>query len=116
MYVPGAVEPMLPHALSSDACSLRPGVERFTVTAELEIEGGRRVGASFYRSKIRSDDDSTTTGCSASWTARSEPRSRGAHRSRSRVWSRPRFATARARGGLAVETPSRNSTLTMAVT
>src|SRR6202043_1531273 len=36
VYVPGAVEPMLPHALSSDACSLRPGVERPAVTVELE--------------------------------------------------------------------------------
>src|SRR5204862_5617446 len=28
VYVPGAVEPMLPQALSNDACSLRPHVER----------------------------------------------------------------------------------------
>ena len=56
VYVPGTVEPMLPHALSSDACSLRPGIERAAVTAELEIEDGRRVAASFYRSLIRSDE------------------------------------------------------------
>ena len=55
-YVPGAVEPMLPHALSSDACSLAPGVERLAVTAEIELEpGGKPRGASFYRSRIRSD-------------------------------------------------------------
>ena len=36
-YVPGAVEPMLPHALSSEACSLAPGVERLAVTAEIEL-------------------------------------------------------------------------------
>ena len=36
-YVPGAVEPMLPHALSEDACSLAPGVERLAVTAEIEL-------------------------------------------------------------------------------
>jgi ribonuclease R len=55
-YVPGAVEPMLPHALSSDACSLAPGVERLTVTTEVELGPGmtpRR--ARFYRSRIRSD-------------------------------------------------------------
>ena len=36
-YVPGAVEPMLPHALSSEACSLAPGVERLAVTTEIEL-------------------------------------------------------------------------------
>ena len=38
---PGAVEPMLPEALSNDACSLRPGVERLAVTVELELRGAR---------------------------------------------------------------------------
>jgi ribonuclease R len=55
-YVPGAVEPMLPHALSSGACSLAPGVERLAVTTEVELGPGmvpRR--ARFYRSRIRSD-------------------------------------------------------------
>jgi len=56
VYVPGAVEPMLPHALSSDACSLRPGVERATVTVELELNGAEPVRTSFYRSLIRSDE------------------------------------------------------------
>ena len=55
-YVPGAVEPMLPHALSSEACSLVPGVERLAVTTEIELgPGGRPRAASFYRSRIRSD-------------------------------------------------------------
>jgi ribonuclease R len=55
-YVPGAVEPMLPHALSSDACSLAPGVERLAVTAEVELGPGAEVrSARFYRSRIRSD-------------------------------------------------------------
>jgi ribonuclease R len=55
-YVPGTVEPMLPHALSSDACSLVPGVERLAVTTEVELgPDGRSRGASFYRSTIRSD-------------------------------------------------------------
>jgi ribonuclease R len=55
-YVPGAVEPMLPHALSSDACSLAPGVERLAVTAEIELGPGAEVrSARFYRSRIRSD-------------------------------------------------------------
>ncbi len=55
-YVPGAVEPMLPHALSSDACSLAPGVERLAVTAEIELgPDGEPRSARFYRSRIRSD-------------------------------------------------------------
>ncbi len=55
-YVPGAVEPMLPHALSSDACSLAPGVERLAVTAEFELGSGAEPrSARFYRSRIRSD-------------------------------------------------------------
>jgi ribonuclease R len=56
VYVPGAVEPMLPEALSNDACSLRPGVDRLAVTAELELRGAETVKASFYRSFIRSDE------------------------------------------------------------
>ncbi len=55
-YAPGTVEPMLPHLLSSDACSLAPGVERLAVTAELEIgESGEPRSAGFYRSRVRSD-------------------------------------------------------------
>jgi len=55
-YVPGTVEPMLPYALSSGACSLSPGVERLAVTAEIEIDAGARpTRTRFYRSRIRSD-------------------------------------------------------------
>jgi ribonuclease R len=55
VYVPGAVEPMLPHVLSSDACSLRPGVDRAAVTVEMELHGSIVARAAFYRSLIRSD-------------------------------------------------------------
>ncbi len=55
VYVPGAVEPMLPEALSSDACSLKPGVERLAVTVELDFEGAQVRRSAFYRSVIRSD-------------------------------------------------------------
>jgi ribonuclease R len=55
VYVPGAVEPMLPHALSSDACSLAPEVERLAVTVELTLRGAEVSSASFYRSIVRSD-------------------------------------------------------------
>jgi ribonuclease R len=54
-YAPGTVEPMLPRALSEEACSLAPGVERLAVTAEIELSpGGVPSSASFYRSRIRS--------------------------------------------------------------
>ena len=55
VYVPGAVEPMLPHALSSGACSLIPGADRAAVTVELELHGAVPASVAFYRSLIRSD-------------------------------------------------------------
>ena len=55
-YVPGTVAPMLPHVLSSDACSLAPDRDRLAVTSEIELsEAGEPLSASFYRSLIRSD-------------------------------------------------------------
>ncbi len=38
-YVPGAVEPMLPHSLSSGACSLVPGEDRLAVTVRMDFDG-----------------------------------------------------------------------------
>jgi len=55
VYVPGAVEPMLPQALSNDACSLVPGAERAAVTVEMDLRGARVLRSAFYRSLIRSD-------------------------------------------------------------
>jgi ribonuclease R len=55
VYAPGAVEPMLPPALSNDACSLMPAVERPAVTVELDLHGARVARSAFYRSLIRSD-------------------------------------------------------------
>ena len=55
-YVPGAVESMLPGALSNEACSLVPGLPRLTVTVEVLLGPDARVrSTSFYRSTIRSD-------------------------------------------------------------
>ncbi len=56
VYAPGTVQPMLPHILSSDACSLRAGVLRAAVTVELELNGAEVLRSSFYRSLIRSDE------------------------------------------------------------
>jgi ribonuclease R len=56
VYVPGAVEPMLPEVLSNGACSLVPGQERLAVTVELDLKGADVTRAAFYRSRIRSDE------------------------------------------------------------
>jgi ribonuclease R len=55
VYVPGAVEPMLPEVLSNQACSLRPGEERLAVTVELVLRGAEVASVSFHRSRVRSD-------------------------------------------------------------
>ncbi|CAN5121000.1 hypothetical protein BH20ACT20_BH20ACT20_08240 [soil metagenome] len=55
VYVPGAVEPMLPEALSNRACSLRPGEDTLAVTVEIDIADTDVRRVSFHRSLIRSD-------------------------------------------------------------
>ena len=55
VYVPGKVEPMLPEALSNDACSLVPHQDRLAVTVELDFDGAEVVRSAFHRSLIRSD-------------------------------------------------------------
>jgi ribonuclease R len=55
VYVPGAVEPMLPTALSNRACSLAPDQDRLAVTVEFTVSAGQVGRAAFYRSLIRSD-------------------------------------------------------------
>jgi ribonuclease R len=55
VYVPGAVEPMLPAELSNGACSLVPDADRYAVTVEMLVRGDAVVNAAFYRSVIRSD-------------------------------------------------------------
>ena len=55
VYVPGLVEPMLPEALSNQACSLVPHQDRLAVTVEMDFEGARVRRTAFHRSIIRSD-------------------------------------------------------------
>lgn len=56
VYVPGAVEPMLPERLSNGLCSLMPFRDRLCVTVEVAFDGSLEAGEpSFYRSVIRSD-------------------------------------------------------------
>ncbi len=55
VYLPGTVEPMLPPALSNEACSLVPGLARAAVTVEIDFDGAKVARSAFYRSLIRSD-------------------------------------------------------------
>lgn len=56
VYLPGTVYPMLPRALSADACSLLEGRDRPAVTVDLTVDPSGRVRrAGFYRSVIRAD-------------------------------------------------------------
>jgi ribonuclease R len=55
VYVPGAVEPMLPEVLSNRACSLRPGEDKLAVTVEMEMQGADVTSVAFHRSTVRSD-------------------------------------------------------------
>ena len=56
VYVPGAVEPMLPRRSPNGACSLVPGQDRLAVTVEMVLDGARVRSSAFYRSVIRSDE------------------------------------------------------------
>ncbi|MFZ5907561.1 MAG: ribonuclease R [Nitrospirota bacterium] len=61
-YFPEKVIPMLPKELSEDLCSLKPGVDRFAVTVEMDFDrNGTRLDARFYPSIIRSDARMTYT-------------------------------------------------------
>jgi ribonuclease R len=55
-YLGDSVIPMLPETLSNDLCSLREGVDRLTMSAEIDISrDGSIEGARFFRGIIRSD-------------------------------------------------------------
>ena len=55
VYLPDRVEPMLPHALSSDLCSLRPDVDRACMAVRMKFdETGRKTGHKFFRGIMRS--------------------------------------------------------------
>jgi ribonuclease R len=55
VYFPDRAVPMLPYELSTDICSLNPGVDRLAVSALLEIDRQGEIAAQeFTRSAIRS--------------------------------------------------------------
>lgn len=56
VYFPEFAIPMLPEELSNDACSLKPGVERLTITVEIFYnEKGERLKSNIYQSVIKSN-------------------------------------------------------------
>ena len=62
VYFPGRVIPMLPPALSDNLCSLRPHVDRLTLTCEMELDPeGRRVGQRVFPAIIKSQARLTYT-------------------------------------------------------
>ncbi len=93
VYVPCAVEPMLPQALSNDACSLVPGAERAAVTVEMDLYGAHVVRSAFYRSLIRSDARLAYERVDRVFA--------GAERARD-PWARPLAAAREASGALAL--------------
>ena len=55
VYFPSHAVPMLPEILSNNLCSLRPGVNRLTLTCQMEIDAEGQVrDYSIYESMIRS--------------------------------------------------------------
>jgi ribonuclease R len=56
IYLPGWVRPMLPPALSDDALSLHPGVERDALTVEMRLDQvGEILSVDVYESRISSN-------------------------------------------------------------
>ncbi|MEL6687604.1 MAG: ribonuclease R [Pseudomonadota bacterium] len=55
VYLPDRVEPMLPHELSSDLCSLRPNEDRASMLVNMIFDsGGNKIRHKFHRGIIRS--------------------------------------------------------------
>lgn len=62
VYFPDRCIPMLPEELSTEICSLNPGRDRLTVTAELHFDrDGTTIKSLFYPSVICSDERLTYT-------------------------------------------------------
>lgn len=62
VYFPDRVIPMLPKELSEDLCSLKPKVDKFAFTVEMDFDGtGERINQKFYQSVINSNERMTYT-------------------------------------------------------
>ncbi len=77
VYFPDRAVPMLPVELSTDQCSLRPGVDRLVLSALLEIDGrGDVVSQDFTRGVIRSVERMTYTAVHGILEGETAPRER----------------------------------------
>jgi ribonuclease R len=73
VYLVDRVLPMLPERLSNGICSLNPGVDRLTMTVEMDLDANAAVeDARFYPSVIRSDQR-LTYGQVDAWLAGDDP-------------------------------------------
>lgn len=62
VYLPDRVIPMFPEKLSNHICSLRPGEDRLTLTAEMLFDrNGNRISYNIYESVINSNERMTYT-------------------------------------------------------
>ena len=105
VYVPGAVEPMLPEALSNRACSLRPGEDKLAVTVEMDMAGTDVRRVEFHRTVIRSDERLTYGQVDEVFAGRAraeEPWGEPLERRRAR-WPRRCAARREERGALEVD-------------
>ena len=126
VYVPGAVEPMLPEALSNDACSLRPDVERLAVTVEMELHGAEVAPGRLLpledplrraprlragRPDLRRRGGGARSRGPARWPPRARPRPRLQRRreARGRAGHRGRRARVRVRPARSRDRPARDA-------
>lgn len=102
VYVPGRVAPMLPAELADEVCSLRPYVERLTLTVEIPSGPGLEMGTPvFYRSVIRSDARLTYSQAETALEGGDAAETLGLAERLAEELRRRRFA----RGALRVESP-----------
>lgn len=74
VYLPTRVLPMLPERLSNDLCSLKEGVDRYTLTCEMHFnQNADLTGYDIYPSLIHSDARLTYTGVNALLESKKTP-------------------------------------------
>jgi ribonuclease R len=54
LYLPGLTLPMLPHALSENLCSLKPGVDRLAMSLFMKVQNGKIIDHELFPSVIYS--------------------------------------------------------------
>ena len=54
LYMPGLTLPMLPHTLSDDLCSLKPGVDRLAMSLFMKVRNGKIIDHELFPSVIHS--------------------------------------------------------------